>query len=47
MVVVCPSNSPVKSHIRELHTRGITATSLTGDDVVAIVTDEAHVIPKW
>ena len=73
-----------KSHIREPHTRGITATRLTGDDVdeekllrghnsftfgvtytkekwrrkmlqsevylkniFAIVTDEAHVIPKW
>ena len=86
VVVVCPLNSLVESHIRELHTRGITATSLTGDDVdedkllcgyysfifanpesliqnekwrqmlqsevylkniFAIVTDEAHVIPKW
>ena len=33
VVVVCPLNSLVESHIRELHTRGITATSLTGDDV--------------
>ena len=86
VVVVCPLNSLVESHIRELHTRGITATRLTGDDVdedkllcghysfifanpdsliqnekwrqmlqsevylkniFAIVTDEAHVIPKW
>ena len=33
VVVVCPVNSLVKSHTREQHTRGITATSLTGDDV--------------
>ena len=33
MVVVCSLNSQVKSHIRELDTRGITATSLTGEDV--------------
>lgn len=33
VVVVCPLNSLVKSHTREQHTRGITAPSLTGDDV--------------
>ncbi len=85
VLVICPLNSLVDSHIRELHSRGITATSLTGDiveteiirgqysyvfaspesilqnekwrnmlksdvyqrNVFAVVTDEAHIIPKW
>ncbi|KXJ06971.1 ATP-dependent DNA helicase Q-like SIM [Exaiptasia diaphana] len=85
ILVVCPLNSLVNTHIRELHSREITATSLVGDvdeekvlrgefsfvfanpeslilnekwrkmlqsdvylnNLFAIVTDEAHVIPKW
>jgi superfamily II DNA helicase RecQ len=85
VLVICPLNSLVESHIQELESRGLTATSLVGDvdeesikrgeysfvfanpesiilnekwrnmlqnDVYqrrlfAIVTDEAHVIPKW
>ena len=85
ILVICPLNSPMDSHIRELHSRDITATSLTGDllekemlrgqysyvfaspesilqnekwrnmlksevyqrNVFAVVTDEAHIVPKW
>jgi len=86
VLVVCPLNSLIDSHIRELHSRGISASSLTGEDVdetgilagkysflfaspesflenerwrnmlrsnvyqnnvFAVVTDEAHVVPKW
>ena len=31
ILVICPLNSLVDYHIRELHSRAITATSLTGD----------------
>lgn len=86
VLVICPLKSLIDSHIRELHYRGITATSLTGDEInesgiskskysyvfasheailqnekwqkmlesdvyranlFAVVTDEAHIVPKW
>ena len=86
VLVVCPLKSLVESHIRELEKRGLSATSLSGDNIdengilggaysfvfgspesflqnkkwrsmiqsevyqkntFAIVTDEAHVVPKW
>ncbi|XP_022787695.1 Bloom syndrome protein homolog [Stylophora pistillata] len=33
VLVICPLKSLIDSHIRELHYHGITATSLTGDEI--------------